>query len=646
MERQQAADAPRALIEPPLCSIVIPTYNGRDLLARCLVSIERNRPDPSRHPIEIVVVDNGSSDGTSEWLSHEYPQVHVVRLDPNRGFCGAANAGLAAARGSFVQLLNDDTEVAAGWVEAGLAPFADPRVGSVAPLVLVRWDPSRVDSAGDAYAWYGWPMKRGHGQSAALWSARPIEEVFGASGSSAFYRAEALRRAGTLDMLLVSYYEDIDLAFRLRWSGYRCVYNPASVIYHDISATNDHRSPELQRRIARNAELVFWWNLPPLRLALAAVPHLAFIVAQAAWRAARGHLGPFLAGKVDAVRIWREVLNRRRVRSDLARAAIARPHFSLSAGSLGDVRHHLGRPGRRRARRPARGIMGDRRREASISQWGLAMSTVRKRKASFDYGYRDVHRKAPDGELVWKRLPLTLEDVLHPREGDVHMLGDPHTDDCTYFRVVLKSRYANQRSVAILSDCGIYWDLPGMRHHSPDLAVIFGVKRRKAWETFHVAREGVRPSLILEVTSPRTRVNDVRTKVVQYAKVGVPYYVIADQRKGNGRRRLELISYRLESGLYQKVPLVAGRAWLEPVKLWLGVAVNPETGADRVALIDPETNAEIGDYTAIMRQLQAEAAARAAAEARAAEAEARLRELEARLREAEAKLKRRRPPRP
>ena len=69
-------------------------------------------------------------------------------------------------------------------------------------------------------------MKRGHGQSAASWSARPADEVFGASGSSAFYRAEALRRAGPLDMLLVSYYEDIDLAFRLRWAGYRCVYTP------------------------------------------------------------------------------------------------------------------------------------------------------------------------------------------------------------------------------------------------------------------------------------------------------------------------------------------------------------------------------------------------------------------------------------
>jgi GT2 family glycosyltransferase len=345
MERQQAADAPRALSEPPLCSIVIPSYNGRELLARCLASLERHRPDPARYPLEVVVVDNGSSDGTSDWLAAAHPGIHLVRLESNQDFCGAANAGLAAARGAFVQLLNNDTEVTAGWVEAGLAPFADPSVGSVAPLVLVRSDPTRVDSAGDSYAWYGWPMKRGHGQSAANWSARPVEDVFGASGSSAFYRTEALRRAGTLDMLLVSYYEDIDLAFRLRWAGYRCVYTPTCVIHHDISATNDHRSPALQRRIARNAELVFWWNLPLLRLALAAIPHLGFIAAQGAWRAARGRLGPFLAGKLDALRMGPAIVARRRGRAELARHAVARPHFSLSAGSLGDVRHHLRRPG-------------------------------------------------------------------------------------------------------------------------------------------------------------------------------------------------------------------------------------------------------------------------------------------------------------
>src|SRR5437763_2968946 len=107
-------------------------------------------------------------------------------------------------------------------------------------------------------------------------------------------------------------------------------------------------------------------------------------------------------------------------------------------------------------------------------------------EASFECGYRLVRRKGRNGREQWERVPLTLEDILHPQFGDVHVLSDPHTDDCTYLRTVLKERYAAERSVAILSDCGIYWDRPGLKHHSPDLAVIFGVKKRKGWDTFHV----------------------------------------------------------------------------------------------------------------------------------------------------------------
>jgi Uma2 family endonuclease len=262
------------------------------------------------------------------------------------------------------------------------------------------------------------------------------------------------------------------------------------------------------------------------------------------------------------------------------------------------------------------------------------MSTVPERsKASFDYGYREVRVKLPDGRSRWKRVPLTLEDVLHPRFGDVHMLGDPHSDDCTYLRNVLKARHAGDRSVVVFSDCGIYWDIPGLRHHSPDLSVIFGVKRRKDWETFHVRKEGVRPSLIIEVTSPKTRVNDVKTKVKQYARAKVPHYVIADMEEVEGRRRLKLIAYRLKVRAYAPVSLdERGRAWLEPVGLWLGVKVDPETGGDRLVLIDPVTDQEIGDYTQVDRaRSEAEARARAEAEARS-EAEARARALEAELR--------------
>jgi GT2 family glycosyltransferase len=335
----------------PLCSIVIPTYNGRALLESCLESVFRHLPlDRSWHT-EVIVVDDASTDGTAEWVSARYPRATLVRRQQNGGFCAAANAGLDAARGPFIQLLNNDTEVTPGWLEAGLAPFADPTVGSVAPLVLVRSNPSRVDSAGDSYTLAGWPTKRGHGQLAAGWTERPLEDVFAASGSSAFYRAEAIRQVGGFDPLLGSYYEDVDLGFRLRWAGYRSVFHARCRILHEISATYDHARPALQRRIARNAELVFWSNLPARHLAAAILPHVALLITQAGWRLVRLRFIPFFLGKIDAVRSARTIRARRKLRADLAKSSIAPAHFPMKLGSFGDVLNHLRRPREHSARK-------------------------------------------------------------------------------------------------------------------------------------------------------------------------------------------------------------------------------------------------------------------------------------------------------
>ena len=326
----------------PMLSVVIPSYNGRPLLETCLASIARHRP--AEIAIEVIVADDGSTDDTAGWLTREHPDVRLVRHDQNRGFVAAANAGIAAARGEFIQLLNNDAEVTEGWAETGLSPFTDPCVGSVAPLVLVRSGPSRVDSAGDAYALVGWPHKRGHGEPVANWADHPGDRAFGASGSSAFYRASALRRVGLFDPTFGAYYEDIDLAFRLRWAGYECVFAPRCRILHDISASYDHARPELQRLMARNAEILFWGDLPAPLLALAFWPHVGFTLLQMMTRLAQGRLRPFLLGKLDALKdrsAWRA---RRALRLDLANSAISRPHFPLSLLSLREVRNHRSRP--------------------------------------------------------------------------------------------------------------------------------------------------------------------------------------------------------------------------------------------------------------------------------------------------------------
>ncbi len=311
----------------PVCSVVIPNYNGRKLLETCLESVDRRRP--RNIPIEVIVVDDASTDDSIAWLAIHHPDVRVVELKQNRGFCAAANAGIAVANAPYIQLLNNDTEVCENWIEAGLEPFVDPRIGSVAPLVLIRSDPSRVDSAGDSYSWYGRPAKRCGGEPADRVAGEGPRLVFGASASSAFYRASALAVIGGFDLSFGSYYEDVEIAFRLRWAGYRCMFNPRCVIHHEISASYDHARPELQRRMARNSEILFWTRLPLAWLIASIVPHLAFTLAQAAHRALTGRFRAFALGKLDALKKMKELRAKRSLNRTLALSAIARPHFPI-----------------------------------------------------------------------------------------------------------------------------------------------------------------------------------------------------------------------------------------------------------------------------------------------------------------------------
>jgi GT2 family glycosyltransferase len=157
---------------------------------------------------------------------------------------------------------------------------------------------------------------------------------------------------GGYDPAFGSYYEDVDLAFRLRWAGFSCQYAPDCRIYHEVSASYDHARPDLQRRMSRNAEILFWTNLPVLWLAAALAPHLAFVLAQAAWRLARGRFTPFALGKLDALRALPSFREKRSQRVHFAKTAISRPHFPLGVPSFTDAKNHLRRPKEASALRP------------------------------------------------------------------------------------------------------------------------------------------------------------------------------------------------------------------------------------------------------------------------------------------------------
>jgi colicin import membrane protein len=252
----------------------------------------------------------------------------------------------------------------------------------------------------------------------------------------------------------------------------------------------------------------------------------------------------------------------------------------------------------------------------------------------FRYGWRWIKRPQPDGTEEFEQVPLTLEDLLHPEEDDFIVQTSDHQDWCRYLADVFAARVAADPTAVVLFDVRVAWDVPGLRAHGPDVAVYFGVRERKNWSTFDVATEGTRPALIVEVTSPSTVANDLAIKLVHYARAGVPFYVIVDTVGTEGTAGPRLLGYRLVEGRYQPLPLdERGWLWLEPVRVWLGVA-------DGAPVCYDEAGRPLGDYTAVTAALESAQERVADAEARAAEEAAARTEAEARLQEALAELRR------
>ena len=236
----------------------------------------------------------------------------------------------------------------------------------------------------------------------------------------------------------------------------------------------------------------------------------------------------------------------------------------------------------------------------------------------FRYGWRYVRRPTPDDPDHLEPVPLTLEDVLHPEEGDFIVHSDRHETDRMYLTAVLRARLEVHGRAIVLSDVRVAWDVPDLRPHGPDVMVIPGLRERRDWSTFDVAEEGVRPALMIEITSPETRENDVVWKVAHYARAGVAQYVIVDNIGRRGERQLRFLDYRLVGDTYRlQPPDERGWVYLELADLWVGVE-----GDHVVCYADDGT--AFGDYATVVQQAaEAEARARAAEEQAQREAAAR-----------------------
>jgi GT2 family glycosyltransferase len=292
-----------------LASVVIPNWNGAHHLPICLEAL-RAQTYPY---VQVLLVDNGSTDGSQALVEGQYPEVRLLALDRNLGLTGANNLGFRAAQGEILISLNNDTEVDPRFVEALAAALAEHRDAGAAAAKMLLFDRRDVlHSAGDGYGLDGIPFNRGVWQPDTGQFDEP-GWVFGGCGGAVAYRRAMLHDAGLFDESFFMYCEDVDLSWRAQLAGWRCWYTPEAVVYHKLSATGG--GPLASYYTGRNTLWVLAKNYPGtlLRKYWARVVRAQWGIARDALRAWRGQAARArLRGQIAGLLGWPKMLGKRR----------------------------------------------------------------------------------------------------------------------------------------------------------------------------------------------------------------------------------------------------------------------------------------------------------------------------------------------
>ena len=297
----------------PAISVVVATWNGLELLKACVAALSAQTLEH-----ELVVVDNGSRDGTTEWIRTAVPEARLVPLPHNLGFAGGNNVGLRAATGETLVLVNNDTLPPPDFLQNITAPLvARPTTGSVAGVLVFAHRPELVASAGIS------PGRDGVHRDAHLLapvSSLPTEpqEIFGASGGAVCFRREALEDVGLFAGRFFNYLEDADHAWRLRLRGWSTVLAPDARLPHIYSATSGHFSPFKQRLLALNRWRVLLRSVPTALLRRCASAILRYDVLAMAYGSLSGNR-EVVHGRLDAIRELGLLRRERRAITEAAR---------------------------------------------------------------------------------------------------------------------------------------------------------------------------------------------------------------------------------------------------------------------------------------------------------------------------------------
>ena len=245
-------------------SVVIPNFNGIAFLDSVLASLEGQ----TLSNFEVILVDNGSTDGSCSFVTANYPWVHLIELSENFGFCGAVNAGIRAAKAPYVLLLNNDTEVKEDFVEEMLAAIRRHKNAFSCGARMVQYhDRDKLDDVGNYYCALGWSFARGRGKDIHAYETE--DRIFSACAGAAIYRKKILEKIGYFDEEHFAYLEDTDIGYRARIYGYENWYAPKAIVYHVGSGTSGSRYNQFKTRYSsRNNIYLIYKNMPLLQIIL------------------------------------------------------------------------------------------------------------------------------------------------------------------------------------------------------------------------------------------------------------------------------------------------------------------------------------------------------------------------------------------
>ena len=296
-------------------TVLIVNWNSGELLAECLLHLERQTVRPAR----VFVIDNASSDNSGT-RAETFENVVVRRMKANLGFAGGNNATLAECTTEFVALLNPDAFPEPDWLERLLAAAgAHPDVAAFGSRQLCQGNPKVLDGIGDSYHMSGLAWRERHGARQQTSDLIP-QEIFSPCAAAALYRRQALVDVGGFDDDYFCYIEDVDLGFRLRLAGHKAMYVPDAVVHHVGSATTGgQRSDFSVYHGHRNLVWTFVKNMPGALFWLLLPLHLLMNLAMVGVFVIRGQGGVILRAKRDAVKglpqVWvkRQQIQARRV---------------------------------------------------------------------------------------------------------------------------------------------------------------------------------------------------------------------------------------------------------------------------------------------------------------------------------------------